>query len=70
MTYDRKAERDAALKRMTYCLKEVNNLHLWERLSRNWRDVDYSLMVEEHDGTKGAQPEMACAGGACTLQHA
>lgn len=65
-----KSDRDAALKRMTYCLKEVNNLHLWERLSRNWRDVDYSLMVEEHDGTKGAQPEMACAGGACTLQHA
>lgn len=63
-------ERDAALKRMTYCLKEVNNLHLWERLTRSWRDVDYSLMVEETDGTKGAQPEMACAGGACTLQHA
>ncbi len=63
-------ERDAALKRMTYCIKEVNNLHLWERLTRSWRDVDYSLMVEETDGTKGAQPEMACAGGACTLQHA
>jgi hypothetical protein len=70
MTYERKADRDAALKQMTYCLKEVNNLHLWERLTRSWRDVDYSLMVEEHDGTKGTQPEMACAGGACTLQHA
>lgn len=64
------SEKDAALKRMTYCLKEVNNLHLWERLTRSWRDVDYSLMTEETDGTKGAQPEMACAGGACTLQHA
>jgi ribonucleoside-diphosphate reductase alpha chain len=67
--HDLYAQRDA-LRQMTYCLKEVNNLHLWERLTRGWSEVDYSLMVEEHDGTKGAQPEMACAGGACTLQHA
>ena len=56
------------LKRMTYCLKEVNNLKLWADLTREWADVDYSEMLEQHDGTKSVVLDTACAGAACSLE--
>lgn len=54
-------------KQMTYCLKCVYNWKLWCDLSREYVDVDYSLMIEEEDNTKGTQ-EWACSGGQCELK--
>jgi ribonucleoside-diphosphate reductase alpha chain len=56
------------IKKMTYCLKDVNNWKHWCDLKREYQDVDYSQMVEEHDNTKLEQT-IACAGGACTLSY-
>ena len=39
---------------------------LWNELIANFRPVDYTLMVEQEDGTN-LQGEIACAGGACEL---
>lgn len=55
------------LKRMTHCLKEVNNLKLWADLTREWVDVDYTAMVEDTDGTVSVLAEQACGGQGCLL---
>lgn len=54
------------VRRMTYCLKRVNNCKLWEDLSRESVPVDYTLLLEESDDTKLVDA-VACAGGACAL---
>lgn len=59
---------DSDVKKMTYCLKDVNNWKNWCDLKREYQDVDYSLMVEEDDRTK-LEETIACAGGACTLGY-
>lgn len=51
---------------MTYCLKEVHNWKLWQDLTREYKDVDYSLMIEEEDNTN-LKEVVACAGGKCEL---
>lgn len=56
------------IKKMTYCLKDVNNWHYWCSLQREYKDVDYSEMVEEKDTTKIEQA-WACAGGSCQTQY-
>ena len=57
------------LKKMTYCLKDVNNWKYWCDLQRDYKDVEYINMIEEEDNTK-IQETIACAGGACTLDYA
>jgi len=57
------------LRAMTYCLKDVHNWKLWCDLSREYKDINWSDVVEENPffediDTMGAQ---ACAGGKCTL---
>lgn len=57
------------VRQMTYCLKDVANWKYWCDLRRDYKDIDYSGMVEEQDNTKQAQ-EWACAGGSCSVQFA
>lgn len=57
------------VRKMTYCLKDVNNFHYWCCLKREYKDVDYETMIEESDNTKGTQ-EWACSGGACSMSYA
>lgn len=54
------------VRHMTYCLKEVHNWKLWQDLQREYKDVDYSEMIEEQDNTSETR-EWACAGGACNV---
>jgi ribonucleoside-diphosphate reductase alpha chain len=56
------------IKNMTYCLKDVYNLHYWIQLQREYKDVDYSLMLEEYDNTD-MKAESGCIGGACSLSY-
>ncbi len=60
---------DSDVRKMTYCLKDVNNWKYWCDLRREYVDVDYTTMIEEKDETKLEQT-IACAGGACTLSYA
>ena len=53
-------------KRMTHCLKRVNNCKLWEDLQREYTAVDYMLMHEDTDGTTLLDAQ-ACAGGKCEV---
>lgn len=55
------------VKAMTYCLKRVHNCKLWEDLTREMQPIDYSLLEESEDNTKGIQ-EVACAGGNCEMK--
>ena len=57
------------LRRMTYCLKDVNNWKKWCDIKREHTVVDWSQVVEEEEylesvDTMGAQ---ACAGGKCDI---
>lgn len=57
------------LKQATYCLKDVSNLHLWDKLKKSYTEIDWSEVVEadefyEEVDTMGAA---ACAGGACAV---
>lgn len=55
------------IRKMAYCLKEVYNWKQWQDLTREYKDVDYSLMTEEQDETK-VQQEWACSGQSCDMR--
>jgi len=57
---------DGDVRRTTYLLKEVNNWKTWLDLTRQYKDVDYTALIEETDETKPME-EMACSGGKCEL---
>lgn len=59
---------DGDIKNMTYCLKDVANFHLWCTLNREFKEVDYTQMIEELDETK-ISDTIACAGGKCDLTY-
>lgn len=54
--------------RMTFCLKDCFNLHKWESITRNLRQVDFTTELSQQKYTEvdlmGAQ---ACAGGTCEI---
>jgi len=54
------------VRQMTYCLKDIYNLKMWEKLSQEYQDVDWTMMSEEEDNID-FQQDSACAGGACEL---
>lgn len=56
------------VKRMTYCLKDTHNWKYWCDLNREYKDVDFSEMIEKQDNTKLEQT-IACAGGTCEMQY-
>jgi ribonucleoside-diphosphate reductase alpha chain len=55
------------IKRMTYCLKDVNNWKQWCDLNRVYQPVDWSLLHEDSDTTKSVVLDAACAGGKCEV---
>lgn len=55
------------VRRATYCLKDHFNWQLWMKLLAEYREVDYSSMVEE-EATTTMAAEAACVGGACVMQ--
>lgn len=56
------------LKKATYCLKDVFNLHKWEGITRSLQYVDFSMDLDQQVytdvDTMGAQ---GCAGGVCEI---
>jgi ribonucleoside-diphosphate reductase alpha chain len=54
------------IRKLTYVMKDVYNRKLFLDLSREYKDVDWSTMIEEKDNVD-FQSESACAGGACQL---
>lgn len=59
---------DDDVKQMTYCLKDVYNLHKWMKITKSIKPIDFSnelskVTYTEVDSLAGA----ACAGGVCEL---
>lgn len=56
------------LQKATYCLKDVYNLHRWNKITQQMQDVDWSTKLTKQEftdvDTMGAQ---ACAGGVCDI---
>jgi ribonucleoside-diphosphate reductase alpha chain len=56
------------IKKATYCLKDVYNLHKWEKIQATMVDIDWVSELQEQEytdiDTMGAQ---ACSGGACEI---
>jgi ribonucleoside-diphosphate reductase alpha chain len=55
--------------RMSYCLKHVYLWKTWCDLHREYKEIDWSDVVEENEYTQDIDQTgaTACAGGACTL---
>lgn len=54
------------VKKLTYCMKDIYNFKKWTELKREYKDVDYSLVIEENDDTELEQV-LACSGGSCEI---
>ena len=50
----------------TRLLKHVNNWKLWLDLNREYKDVDYTQLIEEENNVK-LNETVACSGGKCEL---
>ena len=57
---------DGDLRKLTYCMKDVYNWKEWVDLNREYKDVDFTSVVEETNNTKVDQ-EWACSGGSCEI---
>lgn len=57
---------DGDIKKLTYCLKDVYSWKQWLDLNREYKNVDYTQLIEETDNVKPEQ-EISCAGGACQI---
>ena len=57
---------DGDMKKLTYCMKDVYNWKEWVDMKREYKDVDFTNVIEEQDNTK-TQQEWACSGGACEI---
>ena len=57
---------DGDLRRLTYCMKDVYNWKEWVDLKREYKDVDFTSVIEETNNTKVDQ-EWACSGGSCEI---
>lgn len=53
-------------KRLTYCMKDVDNYKRYIDLKREYKKVDYELLVEE-DNNVVVEQNSACAGGVCEI---
>ena len=54
------------LKKLTYCMKDVYNWKEWVDLTREYREVDFTDVIEEEDNVE-PESEWACAGGKCDI---
>lgn len=57
---------DGNIKTLTYCMKDIYNFKLWTELKQEYKDVDYTEVMEENDDTEHEQ-NLACAGGHCEI---
>jgi ribonucleoside-diphosphate reductase alpha chain len=57
---------DGDLKQLTYCMKDVYNWHEWLDIKREYKDIDYTNVVEKQNNVNPIQ-EIACAGGKCDI---
>jgi ribonucleoside-diphosphate reductase alpha chain len=53
---------------MTYCLKDVYNLHKWENVNRTMREIDFASQLQKVNYTDAdSLAASGCAGGACEV---
>lgn len=54
------------VKKTTYLMKEVYNWKMWLDLKREYKNVDYTELIENEDNTRPLE-EIACSGGKCEV---
>ena len=57
---------DGDVKQLTYCMKDVYNWKEWVDMNREYKDVDFTKVIEETNNVNPVQ-EIACAGGKCDI---
>lgn len=55
------------VKKTTYCLKDVHNLHKWEAIVRDFKVPDFSTLPPKEYVKVDTMGASACAGGVCAL---
>lgn len=55
------------LRKMTYCLKDVNNWKTYLDLKREWVDVDWNLFYEDENNVDLIKQEGGCDGQKCEI---
>jgi hypothetical protein len=54
------------LKMLTYAMKDAYNWKDWLDMTREYKEVDYTNVIEEQNNVNPVQ-EIACAGGKCDI---
>ena len=57
---------DGDIKKLTYCMKDVYTWKLWLDLNRNYKKVDYTLLIEEENNVV-PENELSCSNGKCEI---
>lgn len=57
---------DGDLKKLTYCMKDVYNWKEWLDIQREYKDVDYTQVLEQQNNVNPVQ-ELSCANGQCEV---
>ena len=56
------------IKRMTYCLKDVHNLHKWESITRNLKPINFAEEMKKQVYTSvDTMGAVACSGDVCEV---
>jgi ribonucleoside-diphosphate reductase alpha chain len=54
--------------KMTYCLKDVHNLHKWEAITRDLKAIDFAVELNQQVYTEvDTMGAAGCAGGVCEI---
>ena len=59
---------DGDITLMTYCLKDVYNLHKWDNVNRTMQEIDFASQLQKVNYTDAdSLAASGCAGGACEV---
>jgi ribonucleoside-triphosphate reductase len=59
---------DGDLAKMTFCLKDVHNLHKWESITRTLEPIDFATALDKQVYTEvDTMGAIACNGDVCTV---
>lgn len=56
------------LNKLVYCIKDVHLFHKWKVVNRNFKEVDFSKILDKPEYKEvGEYASMACSGGSCEI---
>lgn len=58
------------LNKLVYCIKDVHLFHKWKVVNRNFKEVDFSKILDKPEYKEVSEyAALACSGGSCEITH-